>query len=205
MFDSKGVSVDITSQLDLVVEKEQGYLPAAAARELGVSRQSLLNYARRKGLQRVAHGIYKEPSAWDDPLYVLQLRFPKAIASQETAAFLNGMIDREPLAFSITMPAGTGSLSGCRGDVRIHRAKRDHFELGLSRAETSFGHIVRCYDRERTLCDLIRRRASMDAQDLLAAVRSYFGGKNADTVRLMRYARILSVEKPMTIYAEVLL
>lgn len=197
--------MDITSQLDAIAEKERGYLPAAAARELGVSRQSLLNYVRRKGLQRVAHGVYKEPSAWDDPLYVLQLRFPKAIASQETAAFLNGMIDREPLVFSITMPAGTGSLSGRQDDIRVHRAKRDHFELGLSRAETSFGHIVRCYDQERTLCDLVRRRASIDAQDLLAAVHSYFRGKNADMIRLMRYARILSVEKPMTMYAEVLL
>ena len=41
------------------------------------------------GLERTAHGLYMSKEAWPDALDVLQVRYPKAVFSHETALYLS--------------------------------------------------------------------------------------------------------------------
>ena len=61
------------------------------------------------------------------------------------------------------------------------------------------------YGPERTLCDMIRSRNSLDIQTLLDAVRQYVRRKDKNLHVLMEYAAQFHVDRRLSQYLEVLL
>ena len=207
-------------RLDQLLSENKGYLrtsdAVAAERSDTVfsrfvifsnknSKSTLAAYVRENGLERTAHGLYMSKEAWPDALYVLQVRYPKAVFSHETALYLLGAAEREPLRFSVTLEAGTNVAGLTKQGVRVHTIKKDLFEMGLSEAASPVGHTLRSYDMERTICDLVRSRRCIEAQTLQGAVKGYARSKTKNTPRLMRYAKALSIESVIRQYMEVLL
>ncbi len=191
--------------LDDLVRDGNGYLSCRDAASRGISPQVVSLYARERGLERDARGLYRDDDFWEDPFHVLQHRYPKLVFSHETALFLLGLSEREPSAISATLPTGTGSANLSRSGVKVYKVKAELGEVGLGEADTPFGHRVRCYDRERTLVDLLRNRSGVDRQELLSALRGYARARKRDIPLLMRYARLFSVDRILATYLEVLL
>lgn len=191
--------------LDALVDEGLGYLKTSDAVEAGVSRAFVGDYVRANGMDRVAQGLYRTQEAWDDGMFVLQTRYPGAVFSHETALFLLGLTDREPDRYSITLKAGASSSNLAREGVRVHKVKPELFSLGVIEIQTPFGHTVRVYNAERTICDIVRKRRFVEAQDLQGALRGYVRRKDKDIPLLMRYAKAFSVEKVLSRYLEVLL
>ena len=192
-------------KLDWLIEEGNGYLSCRDAACQGISPQVVSLYARERGLERVARGLYRDTACWEDSLHVLQYRYPKLVFSHETALFLMGNSEREPVVVSATLSTGTGSANLSHAGVKVYKVKAELFETGLDAADTPFGHTVRCYNRERTLIDLLRSQTSVDQQELIAALKGYAGSRKRDIPTLMRYARLFSVERALTTYLEVLL
>lgn len=42
--------------------------------------------------------------------------------------------------------------------------------MGLVEKKTIFGNTVRCYDPERTICDILCSRSRMDEETVIAAI-----------------------------------
>ena len=192
-------------QLDMLLEKSGGYLKAADAVSLGVSRTYLGDYVRLRRLERVAHGLYKSPDVWDDGMYVIQQRYPQAIFSHETAAFLLNLAEREPTKLAVTLSAGTRATVLTSQGIRVHKIKHELFELGLTSIATPAGNTVRTYNAERTICDLFRNRNSVDMQDLQVVVRGYLESKGRNIPLLMRYAKQFSIDRIVQSYLEAVL
>ena len=78
--------------------------------------------------------------------------------------------------------------------MRVHYAKPEWYELGLTEVKTPGGLNVRAYDKERTICDLIRKRAAFDPAVFGQAIRDYSRSKDKDLARLSSYARTMNME-----------
>jgi predicted transcriptional regulator of viral defense system len=191
--------------LDFLLQKNNGFLKTSDAVGAGISRPYLGAYVNERSLERVAHGLYMSPDAWDDAMYVLQTRYPEAVFSHETALYLLGIAEREPTQFSVTLKAGTNTAGLSKQGVKAYKIKTELFTLGLREATTPAGHTVRIYDAERTLCDLARSRRMIEAQDLQSAVKAYVRLPEKNIPLLLRYANAFSVEKRIRQYLEVLL
>ena len=61
------------------------------------------------------------------------------------------------------------------------------------------------YDLERTVCDLIRNRNSVEIQDFTLVLKSYVTRKDKNLNRLMEYAKLFRVQNVLRNYMEVLL
>ena len=92
--------------LELLIEKDNGYLITSKAVESGVSKPSVSKYVREHDMEKVAHGIYILDNVWPDELFVLQQRNKNIIYSGETALYLHGLIDREYSHICFTVPTG---------------------------------------------------------------------------------------------------
>ena len=79
------------------------------------------------------------------------------------------------------------------------------YELGVVIKKTTFGNEVRCYNAERTICDLIRSRSRMDEETVISAIKNYAVYKDKDLNRLASYAEKFRVSKILKQYMEVLL
>jgi hypothetical protein len=77
--------------------------------------------------------------------------------------------------------------------------------LGMIEKQTTFGNMVRCYNMERTMCDLLRSRSRLDEETVISAVKNYVASKGKNLNLLADYAKLLRVDKVLKRYLEVLL
>jgi hypothetical protein len=191
--------------LKSMTEANNGYLFTSEVQEASVSRTYLASFLRENNYEKVAKGIYVSGDVWPDELYILQKCYPSIVYSGETALYLHSLIDREYSEISITVPAGfSGSRLRERGIV-IHSEKDDRYRLGIAEVVTQFGNKVRCYDKERCLCDMIKNKRRIDIQNFQTAMRDYMKDKDKDLSRLIVYAQFLGNREEVMKYVEVLI
>ena len=77
--------------------------------------------------------------------------------------------------------------------------------MGMTVRRTTFGHEVRCYDPERTICDLIRSRSRYSIELVTDAIKAYANSSEKDLNRLSEYAEQFHIMKALKPYLEVLL
>lgn len=191
---------DILQQL---TEKNNGYLLAAIANENNISKATLSKYVKEKGLERIARGIYITDDVWPDELYIMQVRNKAVIFSGETALYLHGLIDREYSKICVSVPTGYNATHFKTENVQVKYASKNSYELGVCTVPSMSGNMVRVYDRERCICDLISDRNKMEVQNFQTALRGYMSGKGKKLSRLIEYARKLGMRDEVMKYVEV--
>ncbi len=151
-------------QLDRMLMAQDGMLQTAQVVSAGISKPVFYHYVRDRELERVAHGIYLSRDSWVDAMYLIHLRFEQAVFSHETALFFHDLSDREPTEYTITVKTGYNPTRLKAEGVQVFTIKAELHDVGLTTAQTPFGHTVPAYDMERTICDLLRSRNSMEMQ-----------------------------------------
>lgn len=191
--------------LDDILGSNAGIITSTQAQEAGASRTALSDYVRRRGLERTSRGVYIDPDVFPDKMALLQKRFPKAIFSHDTALYLHDLSDREPMPLSVTVDSSYNAGSLRDEGVRIHYVKPDWYELGICEVKAPSGAKVQTYDKERTICDIIRKRASVDTTIFRQAIRDYARSRDKDILRLSAYAKVMNMESRVREVMEVAL
>lgn len=154
----------------------------------------LTDFVRRQGLVKIDKGFYAQEQWIRDDYLVFQYKYPKFIFSHVSALFLHGLTDHLPDYFEVTGPKNYRPFSP-NPSVAIHTDSRDEtYRLGICKIKTSLGHLVECYDTERTLCDIIKNSRKIDAEIYGKALRLYAKSKDKNTRNLLHYAQILKIE-----------
>lgn len=191
--------------LDKLVNQNNGYLQTADVVTLGISKTYLQDYVKKKNMERVAHGIYMSEDAWPDNLYLLSLRNKEIIFSHETALYLFSLTDREPTQISVTICAGYNASHLRKKAIKVYTVKEDIFNLGKTTSKTVFGNTVTTYDRERSICDIIKHKDKIEIQMFSTAMNEYMRCREKNLRNLLRYASALGIEAAVRTYTEVML
>jgi len=197
--------MEVTTILDKMVEEQNGYIRLVDAQNKGLSKYAVLEYVRQKDMERIAPGVYITEDAWEDRLYLLQIRNRNIVFSHETALYIHSLSDREPFAPVITVKRGYNATHLKESGAIIHTVRDEWLSLGLMEAETFAGNKIRIYDKERCICDIVKRKNRMDIQIFQTAITSYFSDKDKDIHKLMDYAKTMQLEERVRQYTEVLL
>ena len=184
---------------------DSGILLTKNAIEAGISKHALYNFIRDNGFEKAAHGVYASPETWEDENYILSLRCPQGVLSHDEALYYHGLTDREPLQKTITIYTGYGTSRMVADGIKVFTVKKELLDIGKKIVKTSYGHDIPLYNRERTICDLIRSKNRFEIQDFQTALKTYIMGKNKNLNRLMEYAKLFHVDKKIREYMEVLL
>ena len=190
----------ITSFIDA-----SGTLQIKKALNGGIKKDALYHFVAAHQWEKVAHGIYLSPDAWEDTYFVLHLRCPQAVFSHDEALFFHRLTDREPLQPTLTIYSGYNPQSLKASGVKVFTVKKELLSVGRMEYKNSFGHQIPIYDLERTICDLVRSRSAFEMQDFQTALKTYTQRPDKDLNRLMAYAPLFRVEKIIRRYMEVLL
>jgi len=192
-------------QLIALIKDHNNIITVPQAEALGFSRTTLSRYVESGELERVGQGIYALTDAMIDDLYLLTLRSKKIILSHDTALFLNGLSERTPFIHSVTFPSNTSVPKSIEDQCVKYFIKPELHEVGLAELETTFGNKVRCYNVERTLCDLLRSRHRIDVETVISAVKNYASYAQKDLNLLAEYGELFKVNHDLRKYLEVLL
>ena len=194
-----------TNVIDGLIKEKKGIVCTSDIIAAGISKPYFAQYAKKNNLERLAHGVYAVKDAWIDAMYLLQLRFGKAVFSHDTALYLHNLTDQEPLRQTVTVPSGYNTAKLRELEVKAYTIKSELHQLGLVELTSPFGNPVRVYSMERTVCDILRSRSKIEIQTFQDAMKNYAKRKDKDLHLLMQYASIFRVEKILRKYLEVLL
>jgi predicted transcriptional regulator of viral defense system len=194
-----------SEQILALLDESKGYITAAQVTKAGLQRRTLGELIAAKRVYRAARGIYALPEAWEDEMFFLQYRFTKGIFSNETALYLHGLSDRTPSVYTMTFPHGYGAGHLRNSGITAKYVKPEIHELGITKLPSPCGNSLRVYDRERTLCDIVKGQNGCDVQLVKQAMKAYAGSNEKDMAKLIDCAEKLRVKPKILRYMEVLL
>lgn len=183
--------------------ENNGVVTADTVAENNIDSWYLSDMVEKGKLTRVSRGIYTTEGGDYDEYYFFQLKNKRCIYSYSSALYLHGMTDRIPFKKEVTVYKGYNSSHIADGTV-IHHVSKELHELGVTECRTIFGNTVRTYDIERTICDLIAHRKSIDTEIFTKALKNYANSSDKDYKKLRAYARKMKIGDKVDDILEVL-
>lgn len=148
-------------------------------------------------IERIKRGCYHwvEDYGMSEVVIVNRL-FPDAVLCMETALFYYRYSDRNPAEWNITIDKNT-SRKRTNIDypfIKAYRVEPELLPIGKTKGKIDFQE-VHIYDRDRTICDVLRNMNKMDKEIFNKAVQGYVKDQKKNISNLMQYAKALRVQK----------
>ena len=172
---------------------QNGYLNTKDVVNNNIPRFYLTKLTKENKIERVSRGIYVRKDELVYEFVILQSKSKNAIYSNATALYLYGLSNRIPIKYDITINNGyNGSLQKNKS-VNLFYTKRELLNLGVINHKLDSGNVIRMYDLDKTICDIIKNKKKIDAELFNKAIREYFYGKEKNTLKLYEYARKMNI------------
>ena len=188
-----------------LVQKNNGYITTKEVVDNGLNKMALKRLYDGGLLARVSTGYYSLPNIINDDYYKIISKSKNAIFSYATALFLHNLSDRTPLYFDITVPRGYGGPLQNIDTVSLHYVDNSILNLGIQTIKSPFGMDIKCYDIERTICDIIKDKNHMDKEIYTKALKWYAERKDKNMLKLAKYSKKLNIEKEVAEIMQVIL
>lgn len=183
------------AKLEKIFKKNGGFITRQDVDNAQIPSWFLSDFVKRKNLSKKAPGYYVGDDYTADDYFILQRRYPKYVFSGMSALYLLGLTDKIPTDIEVAAPQSYHPSRNKMDSILIRRISSSGiYELGIKETKTMFGNVVRVYDEERTICDLIKYRDRYDAETFIKAIKLYIRKKN-DQTKLFEYAKKIGIEK----------
>ena len=172
---------------------KNGYLITKNVTDNNIPRIYLTKLIKENKIERVSRGVYIKKNVLVDEFVVLQSKSKYAIYSNTTALYLHGFSNRIPIKYDITIKSGyKGSLQK-EENVNLFYTKNELLDLGVINYKLDSGNIIRVYDLDKTICDIIKNKKKIDAEIFNKAIREYFYSQKKNTLKLYEYAKKMNI------------
>lgn len=148
-------------------------------------------------IEKVRRGYYH----WIDEMggsevVIINRLFPDAVLCMETALFYYRYSDRNPAEWNIAIDKNVSRLRTKIEYPFIRAYRVEPALLSIGEAQGEIDSIeVRIYDRDRTICDVLRNMSRMDKEVFNKAIQNYVKDPKKNIPNLMQYAKELRVQK----------
>ncbi len=197
------------SKNDLVLKllkNNNGLITSLEAKSKGIDNKILQRMEKLGQLERVEHGLYMDSNQMEDEYYLSQYRCKKGIFSHETALYFHELTDRTPFQIMITIPSGYNTrLLKEKNKYKFFYVAKNLHTIGKITMKTPYGNEVYVYDKERTICDCLKKKEQLDSDLVNEAVRRYLKTPGSDYAKLIKYAELFNIKELVRKYMEVLI
>ncbi len=147
-------------------------------------------------VKKVKRGHYHWIEDTGSEILIINSLFPDAVLCMETALFYYSYSDRNPIQWHITIDK---NASRRRTNIeypfiKAYRVETKIIPLGETSGKID-GESVRIYDRDRTICDVLRNMSKMDKEIFNKAIQNYIKDSKKNIPNLMQYAKELRIQK----------
>ena len=188
-----------------LLDKNKGIITTEEVIHSGVSKPAFYAMVRELGLKKAAHGIYTDDVNNIDDKYILQLKYPRAVISHDSAAFIHGLLPSGPDRLAVTLNTGINPGRLTQNGIKVYTIKEELLELGKITIYDEYGQYINVYNIERTVCDIVRCRNKLGSDVVSKVMKAYAGQRDRDIVKLMLYAKSFRVRNIIREYMEILL
>lgn len=189
--------IGMSEKLKSVFDKHGGLMRTSELKEEGYYYKKIQKLIENGEIEQVRRGYYRylgEDSFSDIP--IITTLFPDGVICMESALDYYGYTDRTPAAWHLAVDNKSARTRFYIDYpiVKPHFIHSGRYQAGIEEAEID-GIPVKIYDRERTICDLFLHRNKVDGEVFNIAIQRYIRDPKKIEARLMKYAKLLHVEK----------
>ena len=172
---------------------KNGYLTTKDVNDNNIPRFYLTKLIKENKIERVSRGVYIKKNELVDEFVILQSKSKNAIYSNMTALYLYGFSNRIPIKYDITINNGYNGSLQKNNNVNLFYTKKELLNLGVINYKLDSGNIIRVYDLDKTICDIIKNKKKLDSELFNKAIREYFYSKKKNTLKLYEYAKKMNI------------
>lgn len=187
----------MSNSLKELFEQHGGLMRTVELKKAGYYYKKIQKLIDDGEIEQVRRGYYQfagEDSFSDIP--TITTLFPDGVICLESALDYYGYTDRTPVAWHLAVDSKSTRTRFYLDYpiVKPHFIRSDRYPVGIVTGEID-GKKVKVYDRERTICDLLLHRNKVDREVFNTAIQRYVNDPEKMEARLMKYAKLLHVEK----------
>jgi predicted transcriptional regulator of viral defense system len=143
-------------------------------------------------LMKVNRGLYGLSNILEDEFQIHQINNQYMIYSNETTLYLHNLCDCYPSKMSVTTKSGYHLRND---DLKVYYVKESLLFVGVEIIKTPQGNDVYVYDKERTICDIIKNKNRIDQQVYIQGLQNYFLNGHPNMIKLSKYAKALNIQR----------
>jgi predicted transcriptional regulator of viral defense system len=180
----------------LEFEKHGGVLKTSELNELGLSSRQIKKLLQEGEISKIKYGYYELADEVNSEEAMIARLFPKAVIFLESALLYYNYTDRIPTAWQIAVDRDSEKS---QYDIDYPLVEPFYQESKyLSIGVTTFvvnGVEVRIFDRDRTMCDIMRYEKKLEKEVFTNAVMRYNKDPQRNIRRLFEYAEMFNITK----------
>ncbi len=168
---------------------------------IGVSSRQIAKLLETNVLKKIKTGFYEmADSAVRDEIVIAKL-FPSAVICLESALLYYGYTDRIPTRWQIAVDKNISKpqFQLSYPPITPFFIEKKYLIFGVAEYEVN-GIKIRIFDKDRTICDILRYSNKIDNEVFRQAIQKYCKDKNRNIKNLMDYAKKLRVSKKVKTY-----
>ena len=187
-----------------IMKKNNEIITPTQLEQKGISRVYLSRMEKEGVIERIDRGIYVTKDFKYDEYYLFQLKYPKTIFSYNTALYFFEMTERTPIKMDVTVyreynPHRFKDL------VNVYKVSKELYNLGVTEKKSPQGMKVRTYNLERTVCDIIKDKDSLDIEIRNKAIKKCIKSKEFSASKMFEYAKKMDIYDMVKNYMEAII
>lgn len=187
-----------------IMKNNKGIITSSQIESYGIPRTYLSKMVEKNIIERIERGIYVTKDYEYDEYYLFQLKYPKTIFSYNTALYLYGMTERTPRKMDVSISKNYNPHR-FKDMVNVHRINDELFNLGITEKQSPQGMEVKTYNLERTVCDIIKDKDSIDIEIRNKAIKKAIKSKEFNASKMFEYAKQMNIYDKVKNYMEAII
>ena len=177
-------------------EKYGGVLKTSELKELGLSSRQIKKLFEEGEISKIKYGYYELSNQVNPEEVIIARLFPKAVIFLESALLYYYYTDRIPTAWQIAVDRDSekGQYDIEYPLVEPYYQEAKFLSIGLTIFEVR-GVEVRIFDRDRTMCDIMRYENKLEKEVFTNAVMRYIKDPQKNIRHLFEYAEMFNITK----------
>ena len=187
-----------------IMKENNEIITPSTLEEKGISRVYLSKMEKEGIIEKIDRGIYVTEDFKYDEYYLFQLKYPKAIFSYNTALYFYEMTERTPIKMDVSISKNYNPHR-FKDIVNVYRINDELFDLGIVEKKSPQGMKVRTYNLERTICDIIKDKDSVDIEIRNKAIKKAIKSKEFNASKMFEYAKKMNIYDKVKNYMEAII
>lgn len=183
-------------------ENHNGLMKTAELNNIGIGSKKILQLLEEGRVVKLKRGIYQLSDDIDTPEEVIIAKlFPSSVIFLHSALFYYGYTDRIPSSWQIAVDKdiSKSQFKIAYPIVTPFYLEKKLMDIGVT--EYKINNVkIKIFDRERTICDILRYENKIDKEVFNKAIQAYIKDKEKNINKLMEYSKTLRVVNKIKIY-----
>lgn len=177
-------------------KKHGGILKTAELNKLGLSSRQVKKLLENGEISKIKQGYYELADEVNPEEIIIAKLFPKAVIFLESALLHYSYTDRIPTAWQIAVSRDSekSQYDIEYPSVEPYYQEPKFLDVGVSKFEMN-GVSVSIFDRDRTMCDILRYEKKLEKEVFTNAVTRYLKDPNKNIRHLFEYAEVFNITK----------